>query len=205
MSCNDFNECTIDSCSFSEGCVHTPVADSACEDNDLCTTDRCDPAFGCVHDPVHCTSDDACFLAKCERFRGCIVEPFVCRSLDNCSLGYCETTPTDGPACRIERLQCKSWDTIKPPSPSQRHKTDAPSVLSPSSHWFALGIALPCVLLAALLAAAAYFVIKWRRTRHYQQLALSADALASTTVFTDHDPSEEATHADESDEWGGQL
>jgi len=47
--CDDLNDCTVDSCDPSNGCINLQIS---CGDNDDSTLDTCDPSAGCLHTPV---------------------------------------------------------------------------------------------------------------------------------------------------------
>lgn len=74
--CDDGDLCTVDQCiEFAGGCVFTPVS---CNDGDLCTTDVCDPALGCLADPVDCDDEDPCTADGCDSVLGCFHTPIDC-------------------------------------------------------------------------------------------------------------------------------
>lgn len=78
--CDDGNACTVDDCSETGGCVHTPVADgSTCDDGNACTTpDGCREGL-CRGDAVVCGADTPCRLgAVCQPATGeCVdTDPF---------------------------------------------------------------------------------------------------------------------------------
>jgi hypothetical protein len=44
--CDDLNECTVDSCEPTVGCINISID---CNDDDDSTVDYCDAAAGCLH------------------------------------------------------------------------------------------------------------------------------------------------------------
>jgi len=85
--CDDYDDCTDDSCDPSCGCQYTPTncddtmnvqmtlvtADEgcvynpiSCDDYNTCTKDTCDPTNGCTYNQINCT---------CDRIQGCVYSP----------------------------------------------------------------------------------------------------------------------------------
>jgi hypothetical protein len=74
--CDDGDACTTDQCSIATGsCVFTPIS---CNDGDACTTDTCDPELGCRADPVDCDDGDPCKADGCGSAVGCFHTPIEC-------------------------------------------------------------------------------------------------------------------------------
>ncbi|MFN8546138.1 MAG: putative metal-binding motif-containing protein [Candidatus Binatia bacterium] len=122
MDCDDGNVCTMDSCSSSSGCVHTPVIDGTscadaaacdgletcaggtcqpgspldCDDGNPCTADSCDDTIGCRHTTIAncCISD-----AQCADTDACTVN-------EHCTAAHvCASTPVscnDGNVCTVD-------------------------------------------------------------------------------------------------------
>ncbi|MEC9072804.1 MAG: hypothetical protein VX938_10510, partial [Myxococcota bacterium] len=76
LSCDDENECTVDSCDPVTGCLNPAAEDGiACDDEDACTEGEICFAGGCTAgDPVVCDDDDACTTDICDITDGCITE-----------------------------------------------------------------------------------------------------------------------------------
>lgn len=71
VSCDDKDNCTLDTCNIATGCAHSILP---CNDGDPCTKDGCDPASGCVFPPDQAT--------PCDDGNACSVN-------DKCSEGSC--------------------------------------------------------------------------------------------------------------------
>ncbi len=71
--CNDFNDCTMDACNPTKGCVNTPVS-GPCSDDDVCTTnDSCQGGL-CVGTVMTCQDNEPCTKNWCEPGIGCQVQ-----------------------------------------------------------------------------------------------------------------------------------
>jgi hypothetical protein len=117
LDCDDFNECTFDTCDPAIGCEHEldtgneccATGVNPCDDDNPCTVDDCDVATGdCTYTPHDeacndadpCTTDDVCSEGTCAG------TPLVCDDDNPCTAdacdddGACTFTPlTDGEAC----------------------------------------------------------------------------------------------------------
>ena len=62
VSCDDFNQCTTDSCNQLGGCFNQP---RSCDDSNLCTVDSCDAQTGCTNDEINCDDGLACTAEAC--------------------------------------------------------------------------------------------------------------------------------------------
>ncbi len=75
ISCDDKDDCTIDSCDPTLGCQHEA---KTCDDADPCTLDTCDPSSGCHHRADDCDDGDPCTLDFCDDIGGCRHKHHVC-------------------------------------------------------------------------------------------------------------------------------
>ena len=107
--CNDWNDCTTDTCNAGV-CENAPVS---CDDANACTIDFCNSYGGCVNMPKECSPGDTCnpVTGNCEP-----VPPAGCTSdaecddsnpcsMDTCNVGVCEYAPVscdDANACTID-------------------------------------------------------------------------------------------------------
>jgi hypothetical protein len=89
--CDDHSPCTADSCSFFDGCVHTPLP-GQCNDLNPCTTDDVCRDGLCVGDARNCFDNDPCTVDSCSSAGGA----FLCQHED------CNDVP--GSSCPA---QCK--------------------------------------------------------------------------------------------------
>ena len=117
VSCDDGNECTVDSCDPAQGCSKTLLTGPVCSDGNLCTKsdkclggtcvpgpatdcdddnpctdDTCDPQEGCAHWPiaVGCDDGDACTLADMCAGGGCTSgEALGCDDGNVCTIDSC--------------------------------------------------------------------------------------------------------------------
>jgi hypothetical protein len=92
--CNDYVDCTVDTCDEVEDtCVNTPE-DSLCDDGDVCNgMETCDAVDGCQPgDPLNCDDGVGCTDDTCDPVAGCRNSP----NDDNC--------PDDGVYCNGEEL-----------------------------------------------------------------------------------------------------
>ena len=83
LNCSDNFECTLDTCTKTGGCQHTPTLD-VCSDGNPCTKDVCDLAVGCTavgFEFVACDDNN------------------VCSEADWCDKGVCKGKPSSDPAC----------------------------------------------------------------------------------------------------------
>lgn len=95
--CDDFNECTEDSCGGESGCQHESLGGGECKDGDVCTVgDHC-VAGVCTGSPVECDDSNACTDDTCDGFGGCAFafneavcdDGDVCTVADRCDEGEC--------------------------------------------------------------------------------------------------------------------
>jgi len=68
--CTDeyYDDCTIDNCWPSYGCVHT---NTNCDNNDACIEDDCHPACGSINRIIDCNDDYTCTTDDCNAVIGC--------------------------------------------------------------------------------------------------------------------------------------
>lgn len=114
-TCDDGNDCTIDSCDTNLGCLHVTTSGvcddgNACTTGETCSTGTCKPPVGPLgvtdcNDRNECTTDD------CLPVTGCLHSPVTgtCLDSDPCSttgLGTC----VDG-ACRSQVKDCNDFDS----------------------------------------------------------------------------------------------
>lgn len=90
--CNDFNQCTYDSCNITNGqcdfygTPSEPCSDGiACTENDLCQMDN-----SCSGVPIICNDNNACTSDSCSTTNGtCIFNPINCDDGDSCTIDTC--------------------------------------------------------------------------------------------------------------------
>lgn len=104
-TCDDDNQCTVDSCLGEEGCGHEPIDQGECLDGDVCTIgDHC--AKGeCVGTPIDCDDDNPCTDDGCDGLGGCKFTPnqSECDDGDPCTAGdQCEAEICAGIALNCE-------------------------------------------------------------------------------------------------------
>src|SRR5204863_12632 len=77
LNCDDVNPCTIDTCSATFGCQHTPVVNgTSCTDATLCNGDETCQAGACnPGTPLNCNDGNACTTDSCNAVSGCIHTP----------------------------------------------------------------------------------------------------------------------------------
>ena len=88
-TCDDGNDCTIDTCAGTDGCVYEPLSEGECLDGDACTiADHCEEGV-CVGTPVECDDDNPCTEDTCDGLGGCAFSNVValCDDGDPCTLG----------------------------------------------------------------------------------------------------------------------
>jgi hypothetical protein len=100
-ACNDGNDCTVDTCDPTKGCVHTavgtglPCSDgNACTQGDACIHGNCIGGTG-----VNCDDANPCTADTCTTDQGCQHTPLTdgiscagtspCSALDTCQTGVC--------------------------------------------------------------------------------------------------------------------
>lgn len=113
-SCNDANECSIDSCTPWIGCAHDFIPEccndmTPCDDGDHCTQDICQDGT-CDYQPIECNDQDPCTDDACDSSVGCVTsfnsatcdDNSACTDADQCVLGVCQGAVVDcddGLAC----------------------------------------------------------------------------------------------------------
>lgn len=137
VTCQDFNECTDDSC-VEGGCEYVPHSD-ACDDFDACTiSDQCAGGF-CSGVPRNCDDANVCTSDSCDPSSGCHNLPHF---------GPCD----DGDACTIDDA-CNSETCagapVAPPGEVQDIRATGDSTLD----WLAVSGATGYEVLRGLLSA----------------------------------------------------
>jgi len=92
--CNPRDSCHTATCdpAVSGGCVNVPIDVSTCDDFNNCTVDSCDPTSGCVHlnTSMNCNDTLACTDDYCDPLQGCAAKLKECPDHTNgCELGTC--------------------------------------------------------------------------------------------------------------------
>ena len=129
VDCDDFDACTIDSCSEElEGCIHEPIV---CNDYDSSTINTCDRIRGCQFIPNICSDDDdnvctipilnldtgecengqtldcddrnPCTEDYCDPMRGCQITYIDCDDELICTIDYCDESSGE---CIHEEKDC---------------------------------------------------------------------------------------------------
>ncbi|MFT7625572.1 MAG: hypothetical protein ACI9WU_004763, partial [Myxococcota bacterium] len=96
--CDDNNSCTADTCSATEGCIHTQLAKgTACDtDNNLCTPDTCNTTGNCkAAEPTECDDGVSCTNDGCDPGTGqCVFAPdhSQCVDTNSCTSDVCSAT-----------------------------------------------------------------------------------------------------------------
>ena len=92
QSCNDWNDCTVDSCNPEDGqCMHQ---EKDCADSNACTVDTCEHGVGCVYQEVVCTpSPNLCLSVYCAPSKGCVTEDLsmYCDDDNPCTEDGCDS------------------------------------------------------------------------------------------------------------------
>ncbi|KAN0032644.1 hypothetical protein ACTFIV_006552 [Dictyostelium citrinum] len=134
--CDDNDDCTIDSCSETTGCIHTPLDNCVacsgipCITKDYCNQKLCtDNGTKCTDVPKSCDDGDACTIDSCispngscshERIQNCDnCGTFNCITLDKCNPLVC---PTDNSTTCIN--ETKTCNDDKPCTLNQCHSPD---------------------------------------------------------------------------------
>ncbi len=105
-SCNDDDDCTVDSCDPTVGCVFEPAAPgTGCDDDDACTADDVCSGGVCSGLPTTCDDGDPCTVDSCGPGGVCQVEAggngTTCDDGDGCTVndecigGICSGAPLD--------------------------------------------------------------------------------------------------------------
>ena len=88
VNCEDYNECTADSCEPSVGCVHTPLSGKICDDHSVCTLgDSCNDKGVCTGFPIICDDGNYCSDNLCDPISGCFYRPntLMCEDYNRCT------------------------------------------------------------------------------------------------------------------------
>lgn len=102
--CDDFNDCTVDSCDPEDGCQYEYVEGAPCEDGDLCTDgDLCHSGVCIPGGPLNCNDGKMCTTDVCSTYIGCkhINNNLLCDDGDPCTVGdqclggLCKAGPDD--------------------------------------------------------------------------------------------------------------
>ncbi len=84
--CNDFNNCTTDSC-VNRRCQNKPVN---CGCDDLCASSQCNPVTGkCVKNPKDCDDGNPCTLDACDAYDGGCVHQRIEGCVPPCTSDSC--------------------------------------------------------------------------------------------------------------------
>jgi len=104
-TCDDENECTVDSCAGAEGCQYENLNGTNCDDLDVCSvTDHCEEGI-CVGTKVACDDGNGCTDDYCDGLSGCVFEPNYepCDDGDPCTIGdIC-----GGGVCAGTQVECQ--------------------------------------------------------------------------------------------------
>ena len=116
-NCNDFNVCTVDTCSPASGCLHAATNGAACEDGNPCTiNDVCNGATCIAGIANPCDDGNVCSFDGCTTLAGCFHTQATvatlcddgdpCTSGDSCTgitcVGAGAATCDDGNACTTD-------------------------------------------------------------------------------------------------------
>ena len=131
-SCDDANECTVDSCHVKEGCKHKDIGEKPCNDGNACTKiDVCKDAKCNNSGLLDCDDSNECTLDTCNSKTGCVHQKKTgpcddgdaCTEGDDCKDGKCtpkgKVNCDDGsictedycekdPGCKHDPVQAKS-------------------------------------------------------------------------------------------------
>lgn len=101
--CDDNQQCTADSCSSPEGCIHAPLDGLKCSDGDICTVgDTCE-ADTCAPGPelLDCSDGNECTSDLCHPISGCYHELNQNPCCNDSGVNMCD----DGNWCTVDK--CK--------------------------------------------------------------------------------------------------
>ena len=96
--CDDNDQCTVDACDPSLGCLNEPLSGSTCDDQDVCTlADHCDDG-DCVGTKINCDDGNVCTTDSCDPAGGCVYgfnsapcdDTDPCTVNDSCAQGDCQ-------------------------------------------------------------------------------------------------------------------
>lgn len=105
------NMCVDVLCNSALGCVNVSKLEmnpEMCNDDNECTVDFCDPTRGCVHSMTQCNDNNPCTTDLCDVCRGCIFVPVACNvSLGaSCGISYCQDGITGTGICDFRAIAC---------------------------------------------------------------------------------------------------
>lgn len=111
LECDDFNECTEDSCDPTSGCINQPVPNDGivCDDGDLCTdADSCVDGV-CEGAMVNCDDSNECTADSCDAMTGDCLNVFLADG-DACTGGVCVdgTCEPNGAWCYDQTTECRT-------------------------------------------------------------------------------------------------
>jgi len=111
--CDDYNECTVDSCDPYSG--EWQYIETDCDDYDACTLDGCDPFSGeCEHEDKDCDDGDNCTDDSCDSYSGhCKNVEISCEDKILCTEDACD--PYSGCVHTPRNEYCDSYDLCKIP------------------------------------------------------------------------------------------
>ena len=102
-TCDDGDECTLDSCGPDIGCINEPLTGTGCDDANVCTlADHCEVGL-CKGTPIDCDDENPCTYDNCDATGGCTYtyntlacdDGNPCTVGDSCELGICTGTEVD--------------------------------------------------------------------------------------------------------------
>lgn len=129
-NCNDYNDCTADSCDPKYGCVFKPISGECddkdpctigdhceagkcvpsslmdCSDGNECTKDWCQAGYGCKHEAIVCNDNDPCTTDSCDVTKGCVFLPKTCDDSNACTKDFCLNGE-----CVFETISCDDGNT----------------------------------------------------------------------------------------------
>ncbi|KAM9990402.1 hypothetical protein ACTFIY_006439 [Dictyostelium cf. discoideum] len=99
-NCDDFNFCTLDSCSNGvciytriDNCVNCTGPGIGCITTDQCNPNVCSPdGNSCMIQPKNCSDGDACSDPSCVSGGICMLTPVNCDDGDDCTFDSCSST-----------------------------------------------------------------------------------------------------------------
>ncbi len=108
ISCDDSNPCTVDTCSATAGCLHTPTTGS-CDDGNACTSGDTCASGTCGGVTITCNDGNTCTTDTCAPATGCVFTPNIgatCSDSNLCTTGDICVATTCG----------QNFDTVTPPA-----------------------------------------------------------------------------------------
>lgn len=118
VDCDDYNECTADSCDPSNGCANTPRLGEACDDGAVCTgPDACNANGECTGSAIDscCLGNEDCSQNLCDQAEcntdtnRCGNNPVVCNPASLCDMSVCAPDTgdcVDSPIVCGEGFEC---------------------------------------------------------------------------------------------------